>query len=924
MLGPVVAAVGAEEVELGPARQRALLAALLVDGGRPVPPTVLIGRVWGEAQPARVRHALHVYLSQLRRSLPVEIRREAGGYRLVIEPEAVDLHQFDALTRAGGCQAQRRRESLGQALALWRGQPLTGVGGDWADSVRVLWHRKRVEAAVAWSRAHREPAEARSLVGPLSSLVAEYPLVEPLAAEYMRALHQTGRSAEALQHFSVVRARLAAELGADPGAELCALNRDILRLRPADDPAPGLPPAPAPPPRQLPVDVRGFVGRAGALARLDRLADGVTAGGTDGGTAVIVTVSGTAGVGKTALAVHWAHRVAHRFPDGQLYVDLRGFDPGGVPMTPAEAIRGFLEALGSPPERQPAEPAARSGLYRTLLADKRMLVVLDNARAADQIRPLLPAGPGCLVLITSRHGLTGLLAAEAAHAVPLGMLDTGEARDLLTARLGAERTAAQAGAVDTIIGRCARLPLALAIAAARAAARPDLPLAALAGELRDGERLDALSTGDVGADVRSVFRWSYEALSPPAARLFGRLGLHPAPAFSESAAASLAGVPVPQVRPLLAELVRAQLAAEPTPGRYAMHDLLHEYSSRLAPDAGSAEATARMREHYLHSARAADRLLEPARVPAPVDAPRAGVTVDAPAGHEQAMRWFIAEQHVLLALLEQVARAAPGPYVWQLAEALAAFLYRRGMGHDQLTVQGLALRAAQRCAAGAAEGGAHIHLARSYLRLRRDDEAETHLRAALELFVRLGEADGQARAHHYLGALREQQGRYREAVDHGEQAVAICRAGGLRFGLGHALNAVGWHQIRLGGHHEAIAHCREAIAVTRELGDRAGQANSWDTLGYARHHLGDHDAAAAGYRRAIALYRELDDRYYESVGLVHLAETLQAAGRAADARDAYRTALALLDELGHADAGLIRRRLSIVADRRPDGLRARF
>jgi len=453
-----------------------------------------------------------------------------------------------------------------------------------------------------------------------------------------------------------------------------------------------------PVPVQLPSAVDGFTGRAAEIAELDRT------------TARAVTISGSAGMGKTALAVHWARRVVDRFPDGQLYVDLRGFDPGGSPMTSVEAIRGFLEALGVPVPQCPTEPAAQIGMYHRTDAGSAG----QRPRRRPGAPPLLPGASGCLVLITSRHALTGLIAAEAARPIPLGLLTIDEARDLLAQRLGADRTAAEPGAVDMIAARCARLPLALAVAAARAAAQPDLPLAVLADDLRDGDRLDTLSTGDASTDVRSVFSWSYRALSPAAARLFRLLGLHPAAEFSAAAAASLVGLPAARVRPALAELIRAHLVSEPAPGRYALHDLLHEYAGRLPLDEPSDAATGRMLEHYLQTARAADRLLEPARDPVPVDAPCAGVTVEAPADHLQAMRWFTVEHRILLAAADQAARTGLDPYVWLLAEAVATFLYRRGRWHDQVTIQRHALHAATRTAYGPAQARAHIHLARTY------------------------------------------------------------------------------------------------------------------------------------------------------------------------------------------------------------------
>jgi len=348
--------------------------------------------------------------------------------------------------------------------------------------------------------------------------------------------------------------------------------------------------------------VASFVGRSGHLRALDALLQDQGAAPT---AVVISAIAGMAGVGKTALAVHWAHRVAGRFPDGQLYVNLRGFDPGGAGLDPGQALHGFLEAFGVPPARIPEDLAAQSGLFRSLLAGKRMLVLLDNARSAEQVRPLLPGSPGCLAIVTSRDKLAGLVATEGARPLALDLLTAADARDLLARRLGADRVAAEPAAIACIIAACARLPLALTIAAARAATSPTFPLAAIAAELREAaSALDPFDAGESATDVRTVFSWSYRALSAPAARMFRLLGLHPGPDVAVTAAASLAAVPPGQARALLAELTRAHLLAEHAPGRYAFHDLLRAYASELASaqecPADRASAVHRLLDHYLH------------------------------------------------------------------------------------------------------------------------------------------------------------------------------------------------------------------------------------------------------------------------------------------------------------------------------------
>jgi hypothetical protein len=441
-------------------------------------------------------------------------------------------------------------------------------------------------------------------------------------------------------------------------------------------------------PRQLPRAVAHFAGRGDELAALTRLLRGRT---DTGGTVVISSIGGTAGVGKTALAMYWAHRVADRFPDGQFYVDLRGFGPNESVVTPAEALRRFLDALEVSPERIPIGLDARAALYRSQMAGRRMLVVLDNARDSAQIRPLLPAAPTCLVLVTSRNQLSGLVATDGAHPINLDVLTMSGARELLTQRLGTDRVDAEPDAVAEIITRCARLPLALALVAAHAAARPGAALPGLAGELADApQRWQTLTGDDPHSDVRAVFSWSYHALTPPAAHLFRLLGSHPGPDIGAPAAASLAGLAPDAVRPVLAELTRASLLTEPTVGRYLFHDLLRDYATHLAETIDSDEqrqqATGRILDHYLHTAHAADRLLDPSRDPIPLSPPRTGVTPQRLADHTQAMGWFTTEHLVLMATVARAAATGFVTHTWQLASTPQTFLNRRGHWHDQVTM----------------------------------------------------------------------------------------------------------------------------------------------------------------------------------------------------------------------------------------------
>jgi tetratricopeptide (TPR) repeat protein len=625
-------------------------------------------------------------------------------------------------------------------------------------------------------------------------------------------------------------------------------------------------------PRQLPADIAAFAGRRVELAALDR------AVGERSVTAV-VAISGTAGVGKTALAVRWAHGAADRFPGGQLYVNLRGFHPDGRAVAPADALRGFLDAFDVPAERVPSGLDAQAALYRTLVAGRRLLVVLDNARDAEQVRPLLPGAASAAVLVTSRDRLTELVT-EGARALPLGLLTDVESYDLLAGRLDPGELAG----ADAVVAACAGLPLALAIVAAHAAQR-GFPLAA---------ELAELDPRDPGQEVTAVFSWSYERLDERAAGLFRLLGLHPGPQITVAAASSLLGAPAG--RPLAA-LARASLLVEPAPGRYALHDLLAGYAGQLAAAAGDdrAAATARLVDHYPHTAYAANRVLRPERDPIELAVPAPGV---APERFDEAgaSAWFRAEHAVLLGL---AGRTDP-ERSWQLAWALETYLDRGGYWADAVAVW----RAALSGATGAAAAHAYRSMSWANTRLGNHELARGDLGSALDLYVAAGDATGQAHTHNALAYLSERLGDPRGALDHAERALALYRAAGHASGEANALSNVGWFHAQLGDHAAARDHCERALAMHEKLGDRWGQAAAWDGIGYAYHHLGDHRAAEGCYRRTIALAGELGDRYGEATTWTHLGDTREAAGDRAAAREAWQRALDLLTELGHADAAL--------------------
>jgi DNA-binding SARP family transcriptional activator len=707
VLGPVEVRAGDQVFDAGHARRRAVLAVLLLELGRVVPVEVLIDRVWGEDPPASVLNTLYGYVARLR-SVVAEApdpnltlsRQPGGGYLLRAEAEQLDLCRFRHLAaQAAGSDDKRAAGLLRQALGLWRGPALAGVRSHWLDAMRDTLEAERLTALEDLNDIRLRQGKHSALAGELAGQAAARPADERLIAQLMLALYRSGRQADALRWFEQTRRHLASEIGVDPGLSLQMLRRQILRADPALS-GPGTGNArPGPVPRQLPSGTPAFAGRTAELAELDRLLPPADATGKDSASAAILAVSGTAGAGKSALAVHWARRVVHRFRDGQLYADLRGFAPSGTPATTSETLGSFLAALGVPPGHVPPAQEAQAALYRSLLAGKQMLVVLDNARDEQQLRPLLPRSPRSLVLATSRNQLTGLAATDGARLITLDLLPHGEAVRLLTLRLGCQATAEPA-ATDEIASLCARLPFAMAVAAARAAARPSFPLAALAAELRDSAgRLDALDSGDPAVSVRTMFSWSYQQLSAGAARMFRLLGLHPGPDITAPAAASMAGLDEAAGRRELRELSRAQVLAERVPGRYAFHDLLRAYAADQARAHDShcqrAAAIGRLLDHYLHTGSQGAFLLCPAHEPIALTARDPAVVPERLSDRQQALAWFEAEQHVLIATAALAGRSGFDVHAREILRIMMPFLATRGRYQQWTATQRMALASAR-------------------------------------------------------------------------------------------------------------------------------------------------------------------------------------------------------------------------------------
>ena len=644
--------------------------------------------------------------------------------------------------------------------------------------------------------------------------------------------------------------------------------------------------APFPRPAQLPAVTGGFAGRVAEVAEV------VTQTADEGSVTLVV---GMPGVGKTTLALHCAHRLAERFPDGQLYLDLHGFGPAESVVTPAQALRHLLWSLGVRPERTPAEVDEQSALFRSLAAGRRMLIVLDNARDAEQVRPLLAAAPTCRTVVTSRAALTDLVAREAAVAMTLAPLPDDGSRELLSRRLGAARIAAEPAAIADIVRACAGLPLTLAMVAARAAGRPAVPLSVIASEL----------SGGVTADPATLLAWSYQALSPGAARLFRLFGLLPGPSADRAAVASLADLDDGAAGSLLDELAQGHLITEVQPGRFAMHDLIRAYAAGLA--VGTDSATDRRAALYRLLARYYQgRVIEATYLIARGRHPVTGMDRPYFAGRSDASAWLAAERAALLATVTTGQAAGFHDLVVRLAETLDAFLDMTGWREDRVALQRTAVAAARAAGNLRVQADTIRNLGLAERGMGRNEHALNRLRESLELSHAAGDARGEARTFRVLGILLGEMGRQQEAHGYTERAVDLLRdLGGT--GLANALNELGYAYAETGDYAPARKYCLEALeASAGEAMPERTRAATLDSLGYIEHLDGNLDEAAAYYRAAVDLRREIGERSAEASSLLGLGQVTEDAGDPAAAARVRSEAVVILEDLGHPDADAVR------------------
>jgi tetratricopeptide (TPR) repeat protein/DNA-binding SARP family transcriptional activator len=905
LLGPVACWVDGRAVALGGPQQRAVLAVLLLEANQVVAIDRLVEVVWdGRPAPTAYR-VVSGYVSRLRKILAdagageVSLTRAGNGYLLRVDPDRVDCHRFNRLvTRARTASRTGDRQAavtgLREALALWRAEtPLSDLESSRLYRMVVGLGEARLDAVEALAELDL-PDNPNDWIDRLRDLADRYLEREHLAALAVDALTTAGRRNEGLQLYRQLGARIRDELDSEPTTVLRAAYQRALRDEPLTAPR-----APAPvarTPAQLPRPMAAFTGRDEQVKLLDAL---LAADDRPPAAVVVTAIAGTAGVGKTALAVYWAHRVRDRFPDGQLYVDLRGYshDP---PVEASQALERFLHGLGVPGQQIPADLDTRIALYRTVMADKTMLVLLDNAATAEQVRPLLPGSPTCLVLVTSRDTLTGLLALDGATRLDLDVLTADESAELVTRILGESRVRGQADDVARLADRCARLPLALRIAAATMYGHPHQTIADYLADLAASPLATLAVDGDRHAAVRAHFDLSYTPLPSPARRLFRLLGRQPGTDIDRYAAAALAGTDLDQTRQLLDTLTDAHLLQQHTTGRYGFHDLLRAYATELADahDDAAQDAIRRLLDHYLYTASTAADLLYPYErdrrptIPAPATAHQPLTD------QHQAADWLDTELPNLLSAADHAAGHDWARRTVQFAQILARHLDTRAQYAHAHRLHSRALRAAASLGDPLSELRALDRLGDIYYTWDRHGEALDHFRRALALARGLGRHAQAIQALNGIGHVYRGLGRHDEALAHYQQAQLLADEIGDRNSQAHVATGTAAVHMLLGNFDQAQKYYTEGLAHARDVGNLVAEGGALNGLGNALKRLGHHEQALDAYHRGLSVFRDQGNNRGIAFASNTLGTIYTLLGRYQQAFDYYDQGCALAREIG--------------------------
>ncbi|MBS2551675.1 tetratricopeptide repeat protein [Catenulispora sp. NL8] len=930
LLGDMQAWHADQQLELGGHQQKCVLAVLLLHPRQAVPTKRIVAYAWPPDPPSTAEKLVAGYIARLRKILEpaggISLRSRPPGYVAEVDPELVDAHRFTALIRQAradheAADDEQAEAHLRRALGMWRGIPLADLDSPWLRDPGLALEQSRLDALEELAEIDLRADRVRETIAMLRGPHADHPERERLAALLVRALHAAGEPAQAAQT-AAAAVRSVRALGLEPGRVLRQAQQDALTNQ-----APGRQARSVQGRHQLPTPTRAFTGRAEELQRLTDTARAVSEGSV--GTVVITAIDGMGGIGKTSLALRAAHDIVDRFPDGQLFIDLRGYTDGLAPLTADQALHSVLSSLGVPPQRIPADPQARAAFYRDRLAGTRTLIILDNALNTAQVKPLLPSSAGCLVVITSRGRLTGL---DDAENLPLDVLTEADATALFHKIAGPGRLPADDPMLPEVLALCGFLPLAIRIIAARLRHRRALRTDHLVRQLRDEHgRLGHLQDDD--RSLAAAFELSFRHLPAAEQNLFRHLGLVPGPDFDTYAAANLADTDLDSVERLLDSLLDQNLLVQRAPGRYRFHDLVRLYARSLVPvpaddtlaalpEGGSNATTGslerpleRLLGYYVHTAHAADELVNPRRVAVDIGVPEAGYLAPSPFDLTAALAWFDAEYAGLLAAQQAAAVRGWHSAVWRLAWMMNNFQLRRGYLRDQVTCWQVAVAAVERLGDPSLLSPSHRLLGMAHARVGAHTEALGHLEQALDFAGRHGDVDHEARAHNALVVVWSEKGDDERALTHATQALRLYQALGESRLVATALNAVGWCALRLGRYDEARAASEQALVMCVESGDRHGESANLDTLGSVAQGLGEHRRALDYFSRAQVLTHELGNTYQEAGVLDRLAQAHAALGRSSEARSAWRQALSLYQsQHRRADADRVESRLAALDD----------